>query len=69
MRPNVLYEMGYAHALRKPLILILRKGEIATEDIPFDISVLQRIEYVRPDAGTLDRLRNAVRQVVKRASR
>src|SRR6185436_14320565 len=55
MRPNVLYEMGFAQALRRPLILVLRQGQIASE-VPFDIATLQRIEYVRPDAGTLNRL-------------
>ena len=67
MRPNVLYEMGYAQALGRPLILVLRQGQIAN-DVPFDIATLQRIEYVRPDAGTLSRLKNAIRQVVPRSA-
>lgn len=60
-RPNVLYEMGYAHALGKPLILILRTGELQkADDVPFDISAFQRIEYLRPDRSTLGKLRAAL---------
>jgi hypothetical protein len=33
--PNVFYELGYAHALRKPAVLLWRKLE--GQDIPFDI--------------------------------
>ena len=48
-RPNLLYELGFAHALRKPLILLLQHREVhALEDAPFDISTLHRLEYNRP---------------------
>jgi nucleoside 2-deoxyribosyltransferase len=67
-RPNVLYEMGYAHALSKPLIVILRKGELDQQEVPFDISTLNRIEYVRPDGEMFDRLKRAVLQVVRRGA-
>lgn len=42
--PNVLYEVGYAHALAKPLILI------AEEDsrLPFDVAA-QRVLFYGPD--------------------
>lgn len=39
--PNVFYELGYAHALGKPTILIARKGS----DIPFDIQSENHILY------------------------
>ncbi len=66
-RPNVLYEMGYAQALGKPLILIMHAGTITdASDVPFDISTLQRIEYERPDQGTLNRLTAAVHNVIPR---
>ena len=68
MRPNVMFEMGYAYALGKPLILLLRKGQVQESEIPFDISTLQRIEYLRPDAGTLRRLKEAVRLAVRRST-
>ncbi|MDR2581373.1 MAG: nucleoside 2-deoxyribosyltransferase [Fibromonadaceae bacterium] len=38
---NVFYEIGLAHALNKPVILISPEGV----DVPFDIANLSRIEY------------------------
>ncbi len=32
--PNVMYEVGFAYALRKPVLLIVGSGQ---EDIPFDL--------------------------------
>lgn len=39
--PNVLYEVGYAHALGLPTVLICREGE----EIPFDIKSVNHIVY------------------------
>jgi hypothetical protein len=39
--PNVFYEVGYAHALGKPTILIARKGEM----LPFDVQSINFIIY------------------------
>lgn len=39
--PNVFYEIGYAHALGKKVILLMQ----ATQDIPFDIAGLRHIQY------------------------
>jgi nucleoside 2-deoxyribosyltransferase len=39
--PNVFYEIGYAHALEKPTILITRKGD----QIPFDVRSINHIIY------------------------
>ena len=39
--PNVCYEVGYAHALNKPTILICRKGE----KLPFDLQGTNHIMY------------------------
>lgn len=41
--PNVFYELGLAHALTKPAILITQE----MEDIPFDLRSLRIIEYDR----------------------
>lgn len=43
--PNVFYEIGYAHALGKKVILMVQD----TQDIPFDISGLRHIQY-KPNA-------------------
>ncbi|MDP2686433.1 MAG: hypothetical protein Q8O62_04375 [Aequorivita sp.] len=39
--PNVFYEVGYAHALNKPTILLTQKSE----DIPFDLKDYPHIIY------------------------
>lgn len=39
--PNVFYEIGLAHAIGKPVILITQK----TDDVPFDIRHLRYIQY------------------------
>jgi nucleoside 2-deoxyribosyltransferase len=32
--PNVMYEVGFAHALKKPVLLIVRSG---AKEVPFDL--------------------------------
>lgn len=39
--PNVFYEVGYSHGLKKATILIARKGQ----EIPFDLSGINHIFY------------------------
>ncbi len=39
--PNVFYELGYAHALGKKVIMIVQD----THDIPFDVAGLRHIPY------------------------
>jgi hypothetical protein len=39
--PNVMYELGFAQGLRKPVVLITR----AVHEIPFDIASLRAIVY------------------------
>lgn len=39
--PNVFYEVGYAHALNKPTVLICREGE----NLPFDVQAVNYIIY------------------------
>jgi hypothetical protein len=39
--PNVFYELGYAHALRKPTILLAERGR----ELPFDIRGYRCIFY------------------------
>ena len=40
-RPNVFYELGYAHALGKPTILLAERGR----ELPFDIRGYRCIFY------------------------
>ncbi len=45
--PNVFYEVGYAHALNKPTILIAEK----TTKLPFDVSPFRTLFYENTIAG------------------
>jgi hypothetical protein len=62
--PNVFYELGLAHALAKPAILVAE----SMDDVPFDLRSLRVIEYDKndPDWGkTLqEKIENAVREVL-----
>lgn len=48
--PNVMYEVGLAHALGKPIILLTRNQE----DVPFDLKSLRYVYYDtdNPEWGT-----------------
>ena len=50
--PNVMWEVGYAMALRKPVIFISQD----VSSLPFDLRLMRTIQYVRHDlADTLER--------------
>jgi hypothetical protein len=50
--PNVLYELGLAHALRKPVVLISSNEE----DVPFDVRHVRLIYYQTSDPFWGDKL-------------
>jgi len=62
--PNVLYELGLAHAIAKPVILIVEK----MEDIPYDLRALRIIEYDKNahNWGKLlkEKIINAIKEVM-----
>jgi len=62
--PNVLYELGLAHAIGKPVILIVE----TMEDIPYDLRALRIIEYDKNAYNWGDLLRkkivNALKEVI-----
>ncbi len=67
LSPNVMYEVGMAHAFRKPVILVNREGGIGDADVPFNIHGQQRLQY--SDATTesfRERLADAIRQIGRR---
>ena len=41
LNPNVFYELGIAHAVRKPVLLITQ----SIEDVPFDLRSYRLVEY------------------------
>ena len=55
--PNVFYEVGYAHALGKPAVLLTRNGD----DIPFDLKHYPHIIY----EGKLTKLKSDLRRKVQ----
>jgi hypothetical protein len=61
---NVLYELGFAHALGKPTVLLKDRGR-KLEMLPFDISTQNRVEYDRVDAALRDRLVGILRNLGK----
>lgn len=62
--PNVFYELGLAHALSKPVILLAE----AIDDVPFDLRAIRVLLYdkAHPEWGTLLRqsLTKAIREVL-----
>jgi hypothetical protein len=46
--PNVYYELGYAHAIRKPTILLADRG---MDRLPFDVSPFRVLFYENSIAG------------------
>ena len=60
--PNVFYELAVRHAVRKPCVHIIQKGEA----IPFDVSQSRTIEFDHRDLASADHCREElVRQIDK----
>ena len=61
--PNVFYEVGFAHAIRKPTILIAQKET----ELPFDISPFRVLFYENTIGGKKkveDRLRRHIEAIL-----
>jgi len=56
--PNVFYELAIRHALKKPLVQIIRKGEA----LPFDVAATRTIAV---DHHDLDSVATAKKEIVK----
>jgi len=57
--PNVFYELGLAHAVGKPVIVIAQ----SKDDVPFDIAYLRYFHYA-DDAGGWKKLREDLRKAI-----
>jgi len=63
--PNVFYELGLAHAIAKPVILITD----AIDDVPFDLRALRVLAYDRNDPGWGSRLRHDITRAIGEVGR
>ena len=60
---NVFYELGIAHALKRPVVLI----SAAEDDVPFDLRHLRRVVYDPYQQNWRDLLKSDVERFVKLA--
>jgi len=60
---NVYYELGLAHALGKPVVLIAAKGE----DVPFDVSHIRVVYYDVNDPFWGEKLINKIAENIRSA--
>ena len=61
--PNVFYEVGYAHALGKPVVLLARHAE----DIPFDLKDYPHVVYAGRIADLIPEVEKRVRWCIEHA--
>jgi hypothetical protein len=59
--PNVFYELAIRHALRKPLVQIIQKGEA----IPFDVAGTRTIFVDHKDLDSVDAAKNEIIEQIK----
>lgn len=54
--PNVFYELAIRHAIRKPLVQIIQKGE----RIPFDVAGTRTVHFDHRDLDSVDEAKKAI---------
>jgi hypothetical protein len=59
--PNVFYELAIRHALRKPLVQIIKKGE----SIPFDVAGTRTISVDHRDLDSVENAKNEICDQIK----
>jgi hypothetical protein len=60
--PNVLYEVGLAHAIGKPVIILTRNAD----DVPFDLKDLRYLYYDTNDPFWGDNLKIALKSLIQK---
>jgi hypothetical protein len=61
MNPNVFYELAIRHAIRKPLVQIVNKGE----KIPFDVAGMRTIPVDHHDLDSVDEAKAEIQKQIK----
>lgn len=59
--PNVFYELGLAHAIKKPVILVTED----IDDVPFDLKGLRIIDYDKNDSNWGEILKGKIVEAIK----
>ena len=59
--PNVFYELAVRHALRKPLIQMIQKGE----RIPFDVAGTRTVQFDHHDLDSVETARKEIVEQIK----
>lgn len=63
--PNVFYELAIRHAIRKPYVQMIARGE----RIPFDVSGIRTVELDVTDLDSVDRAKREVDRQIKEFER
>ena len=61
-RPNIWYELGYAYALKKEVVLVCEKSR---KSFPFDLGHRRRIPYSHRAANYLAKLKDEIEEEVR----
>jgi hypothetical protein len=61
MNPNVFYELAIRHAIRKPLVQIVNKGE----KIPFDVAGMRTIPVDHHDLDSVEEAKEEIQKQIK----
>ncbi|MBS3915548.1 MAG: hypothetical protein KG003_13720 [Bacteroidetes bacterium] len=59
--PNVFYELALRHAIRKPLVQMIRKGD----SIPFDVAATRIIQFDIQDLDSVEQAKGEILSQVK----
>jgi hypothetical protein len=63
--PNVFYELAIRHALRRPLVQLIKKGE----QIPFDVAGTRTIQVDHRDLDSVEAAKNEIMEQVRSLER
>lgn len=62
LNPNVMYELGLAHAINKPVVLVVQNS---AKDIPFDLRALRHIVYDTSTTTWVEDLKKNIEKMIR----